>query len=164
MAAAIDKLPEVERQEVVNALLAGKPLREVAKLAGVSHQALSVYKRDKLIPTLQAAQKVNALRALAETPAQQTQSVATLTRAALSADPILARIAQHQNQVDSKIAGADPKGTAALISADLKGLELSARLTGLLDTGSSVTVNANFVLVPTNEQERAVDATFSVEE
>jgi hypothetical protein len=137
MASVIDSLPPAQHRKVIDALLAGKSLRKVALLAGVSHTVVDDYKRRTFLPTLQAAQKINAVKELAQSPEQQIVETTTLTRASLAADPILSRIAHHQKTIDAAIvdASAEKKGRdiAALISTDLKGLELDAKLTGRLD-------------------------------
>ena len=142
MASLIDKLPQEARQKVIDALLAGKSLRKVASLAGISHTQVAEYKRKVFLPTLQASQKINAIKALAETPEDQLAIPANLTRAALAADPILSRIAAHQERVDRSLQSAeskeDARGVASLVSTDLKGLELQARHTGRFDAPQAV--------------------------
>ncbi len=135
MASVIEKLPEAQRKKVVDALLAGQSLRKVAKIAGVSHTQVDDYKRTKFMPMLQAAQKLNAVRELAESPEDQITNTSNLTRAALAADPLLSRISRHQATLDAEIASAtgDARGVAALIGTDLRGIELHAKLTGRLD-------------------------------
>ena len=156
----IDNLPEAKRQEIVNALLAGKALREVAKLAGVSHTAVDIYKRKKFLPTLALAQKVNASSEVEQSLERQVTNVATLTKAVISAAPIISRIQKHQETLDQAILDArqekDARGVAALIRTDLSGLELDARLTGLLDSGTHVHVNQLAVIMsPKDEPEPA---------
>lgn len=149
MACVIDKLPQADRKKVIDALIAGQSLRKVAKLAGVSHTVVDDYKRKVFTPTLMAAQKLNAVKALAQTPQEQVVATTSLTRAALHSDPLLSRIAEHQQTIDAAIGFAcnneDPKSVAALVSTDLKGLELHARLTGRLDSTPQNQVNIQIV-------------------
>jgi hypothetical protein len=159
MASVIDGLPQAQRQKVIDALLAGQSLRKVAKLAGVSHTVVDDYKRKVFTPTLNAAQKLNAVKELAQSPQEQVVATTTLTRAVLHSDPLLARIAEHQQTVDAAIGFAcdneDPKSVAALISTDLKGLELHARLTGRLESqqGPSVAIQ---IVCPAGAQQPTI--------
>jgi len=147
---AVDNLPEAQRKHVIDQLLAGVPLRKVAAPLNISHVSLGAYRRKVLLPTIKAAGKFNAIQEMAQTPTEQAEVVTSLTRAVISAGPILSRIAEHRKVVDSKISKATPAGAASLMNADLKGLELEARLTGLLDNsagGSSLTVVCGDVYV-----------------
>ena len=157
----IDKLPEAQRQRVVNALLAGASLRKAASLAGVSHTQVGEYKKKVLAPALQVAEKVNALRVVADSQDLTTVSPETLPRAVISAAPLVSRIAEHQKAADTLLASAvgkqDARGAAAVISADLKGLELQARLTGLLDSGTHVHVNQLAVIMSPKDEPEVIE-------
>ena len=164
MPSVIDKLPEVQRQRVVAALLQGQSLRKAASLAGVSHTQVAKYKNRVLAPTLRAAEKLQAIHIVADSDDPSTVSPATLTKAAIAAEPIRSRIALHQQTIDRSIKtaeeGKDARAIAALIRTDLSGLELDAKLTGLLDGPSHVTVNnLAIVMSPKSEAlEPAIDA------
>jgi hypothetical protein len=142
MALAIEGHPE--HRKIIDAILAGKPVRVIAASVTppVSYMAVQRYRSKVVAPALAnsatlskvlTAQGFNAVETLS------TPNVTDVTRAALQADPILQRIAAHRQTVDSKIIEAQPAGAAALISADLRGLELEARLTGRLDSAAPTT-------------------------
>jgi ribosomal protein S8E len=164
----IDKLPEATRQRVVNAILAGASLRKAASMAGVSHTQVAEYKKRVISPTLQAAQKLNAIQIVANSENPSTVSPETLTKAAIAAGPLVARIMEHQKTIDSVLLDAkvnnDARGVSALIGTDLKGLELTARLTGLLDGPSSVSItNVALLLQPKDEPAAEHSAQVTVE-
>lgn len=120
------------------------PVEISAKLKPpISRCTIWRYIRDKVKPALQGpAAVVNDLaeRGLLSqevTPNQAMQAVLSATVAGMKADPLLSRIQAHRATVDAKANGATAAGAAALIGADLRGIELEARLTGRLDTGST---------------------------
>lgn len=141
-----------QRQEIIDCLLAGESGKKIAERLNPKLSHVSIYKfRNQVIkPRLQAAR--NAAKQLSQNPeaiAAVTSAVNTrvLTEALEAAKPLISRIAQHRATVDARIENASDKVVAGLISADLKGLELEARLTGLLDGGAHVSVNNVAVLL-----------------
>ena len=155
----IDNLPEAKRQQIIDALLAGESLRKVAGRLGISHVQVGAYKRKVIVPAVRTAQKLQALQPVADNAVSQTVSTVSLTRATIAAAPFVDRINKHRATVDAKMVDADGRTAASLISADLKGLELEARITGLLDGPSHVTVNnLAIVMSPKSEAlEPAID-------
>lgn len=144
------------RAAIIEGLLAGKSLRAVGNSVTppVHHVVLHKYRQKHIQPTLDGANSLsNALKALAENSGGNSVAIdpITATRAALLADPLRARIAQHQAVVDRSLVKAESDGdgrtVAALIGTDLKGLELDARLSGRLDSAQTTTVH--YVMAPT---------------
>lgn len=131
----------------MEALACNRPYREIALWADppVTTMALSRYKRSATAHISAVIAKANA--AITNNDGHLTPSVmSAVTQAALltASDPLLARISKHQATADAEIASAsgDGRTVAALIGADLRGIELTARLTGRLDSGAAaVTVN-----------------------
>jgi hypothetical protein len=141
MPSQIEQLPETARQQVIDALLAGKSLRDVAEIAGTSHVAVQRYKRNTFRPALRTAQQLRTSQQLSCNGAELTATTAALTKAVVGANPILRRIQEHSDTIDEAINAAggegDHKSIASLIRTDLVGLELTARLSGLLDASSA---------------------------
>jgi len=151
----IEKLPVAKRQEVNNALLAGMSLRAVAKIAGCSHSQVAIYKTLIFGPALSTARRVNEIAGEGDRPVQAKE----VNRALATIEPLRQRIESHRRVVDSKLQDTDAKGAAALISADLRGIELEAKLTGALEGQrlGSVTFQ-NVILMPKNPDIEEADA------
>jgi hypothetical protein len=68
-------------------------------------------------------------------------------------EPYIARVRKHQATIDAEMERVssgekpDPRGIAALVSADLKGIELDARLTGALDTARPAGPDVNLAIM-----------------
>lgn len=142
----IDTHPD--KQKIVNAILAGLPLRKVAEMAGVSRQTVNVYRRKVLRPALRAAIKVRENQAVTSDAAQQVAETAELTNHIATGDRLLSRLESRDAVVDRNIRKADKasdfKGLSSLLRADRDNMELHARLTGRLDSG---TVNKTAVII-----------------
>jgi hypothetical protein len=149
MASSIETHPQ--RNQIVEGLLSGRSYREIGESVTprVSAMALHRYKAKRIGPTLDGAGVLSkALQTLAQANGQDAVPLdpKAVTQAALLADPLLARIARHQQTIDGSIleaqADKDGRTIASLIGTDLKGLELHARLTGRLESqqGPSVAI------------------------
>lgn len=152
-----------QRQKIVEAIVAETPYRLVSAWTNpkVSPAAISRFAsriKSRTADTIHQAKVAIANIDKGVTP-ELEQAV---TRAALTAaaDPFVARILKHQATVDAEIgtAAGDARGIAALVSTDLKGLELHARLTGRLETRSDApTTNLHVYLgIPRLDPGRSV--------
>jgi hypothetical protein len=157
-----------QRQKIIEAILAGSTLRQITAWANppVSTASICRFKRNALAKVQDSLSAANLAIANRDTdlPPDSTivkQDVSlAVTRAALTAaaDPFIARIQKHQATLDAAITDAaadkDARGIASLVSTDLKGLELHARLAGRLDTPAQQT---NIMIVcPAGAPEPAV--------
>ncbi len=91
---------------------------------------------------------------ITESQVAEVAKIATVGALSLAADPIRSRLLKHQQTVDACIqdatAAKDGRTVASLIGADLRGIELDARLTGRLNTDANqITVN---IVVPMSAQ------------
>ncbi len=86
----IDLLPKDKRRRVIDAMLARRPTREIAKMAGVSHVAVADYIREVLKPSLAQAEKIRAANEMQAESLQAVQEMATLTREVVNAGPVIA--------------------------------------------------------------------------
>jgi hypothetical protein len=143
------------REQIDTELLAGKTPADIARSSWLnpklSRQAIWGYWVDHVKPRLGANTSIlkalqdNGLLSEAANVERVGKELERVTGAALLADPYRARIAQHQATADRAMVTAEANGdgrtVAALISTDLKGLELDARLTGRLDTSASPSVS-----------------------
>ncbi len=133
-----------QSQKIIEAIVSRQPYRDIEKWTNppVTRGSLSRFARDIQAKTRDAIGTANT--ALAQYDAQLPDSVTnSVTHAALVAasDPFYARIQKHQVTLDREIGTStgDARGIAALISTDLKGLELHARLAGRLDAPAPTT-------------------------
>lgn len=153
----IDTHPD--KQKIVNAILAGLPLRKVAEMAGVSRQTVNVYRRKVLRPALQAAIKVRENQSVTNDVAQQVAETATLANHIATGDPLLSRLESRGPVIDRNIDRADKssdfKGLSGLLRADRDHVELIARLTGRLDAPQQSTTNVFIALMPNAQQAQA---------
>ena len=120
-------------------------------MAGVSHTQVAEYKRKVLLPAIQAAAKINALKTVAESPQSQAESVSNLTRAALAADPFLARMESRQQARDEVMlearAAGDLKAWCTADRNDIAATQLHAELAGRLHQPAAAQVSI-YVLAP----------------
>jgi hypothetical protein len=142
---AIDKLPTALKQQVVDAILAGKSLRQVASLAGVSHVTVKDY-RDKVVaPAVEAARQIQQSKSVATNLSIRATETAALTQTLAAADPIIAeiqRIRSERLEVQSEARADGEYGAwASMDRNNLSAIELEARLAGRLDSGSKTQVN-----------------------
>lgn len=151
MAHVVENHPQ--RKYIIDALLCGRPLRQIAGTLqpSVSIMALQRYKAKIVKPALSNAVIVAKVSGklppngkTIESPDLTEDEGAVVLRTATNVlrnapitDPYLARIQEHQRTIDAAIGFAcdneDPRSVAALVATDLKGIELDARLTGRLD-------------------------------
>ena len=131
---------------IAEMLLKQVPLRKIAESVTpkVSAMALQRYKVSVLQPTARALTLAKSMEDLPDQrkTIQALQSVATVA-------PHLARIEKRQADIDETIEAArkekDARGVAALATADLKGIELAMRATGLLAAPDAASVTVNIV-------------------
>lgn len=158
MALAVDSHPQ--KKAIVEALLARVPLRQIAATLDPPLHFASL-QRYKLAVVRPAVKNAHALaRVVGQAKSMTEEQISDLANAASGqaiqaqhvADPYLDRIAKHQQTVDDSLTDAraekDGRTVAALIGADLKGMELDARLTGRLDSGNSSTTNIYMLTAP----------------
>ena len=89
---AIDNLPEAKRKQALDALLAGKSLRFVASLVGVSHQAVHDYKRRVVMPAIETAQQVQAFQSFNCPDSVRAVQHTALTRDIVHSSPFRERL------------------------------------------------------------------------
>lgn len=145
----IDQL--ANRDAIVTAILSGQSLRQVGKMAGISHTAVGNYVRQVIRPALQSSSKaVHMQRMLPESAdaIQTVRAVANVAReasntAALS--PVLQRLAQRQimqaELMEAARADRDYRGFAACDASEFRDIQLTCRLLGLLEGPGNANVN-----------------------
>ncbi len=77
----IDDLPKQQQNKVIDAILAGKSLREIAKIAGTSAPAVQRYKQHRVTAALELAKQTVAesrIKKAAKLPSNQPDSPVTL--------------------------------------------------------------------------------------
>lgn len=157
MALSVDAHPQ--KKHIIQALSNGIPLRKIAATLDppLHFASLQRYKLAHIRPALRNAHAMAKI--LGQDMSLSDDDLARLTATATSqaiqaqqvVDPYLSRIAKHQKTLDDSITDAradgDGRTVAALISTDLRSLELDAKLTGRLDAsaGNHTTV---YVLTP----------------
>jgi hypothetical protein len=162
----IDELPEVQRREVVDALLAGKSLRQVGKIAGCSHSVIQDYKRRTLLPALRQAQEVQAFQPLPPTNREALQQQARLTKDIIQASPFKDRLEKLWDRTDKALdraesavrvvldedtgklvaVGPDVSAIAPLLNQAHKNVELLGRVTGELEVAAGSNIAIQIVL------------------
>jgi hypothetical protein len=153
---AVERHPQYER--ILKAMTANQTDQQIAAWVNprLDRTTLWRFRKNKLQPMLQQRAQGPAMVAQAlqdagiirdaEEMHVATKAVMAATAASAAADPLLARIMEHQRTLDAAIGFAcdheDPKSVAACVATDLKGLELHARLTGRLESqqGPSVAI------------------------
>jgi 2-phospho-L-lactate guanylyltransferase (CobY/MobA/RfbA family) len=148
-----------DRQKIIDAILAGKSLDFIAASVNppLNRFAIWRYAKNHVAPALQKSLTVakelhrKGLVELTPDDIRELPAAQVATRASLMAEPILARVRAHQETLDDAINGAmaegDARSIAALVGADLKGLELQGRLNGALSEGQT-TITAIQIVVP----------------
>jgi len=127
MESMIEKHPQ--KSEIIKMLLGGMSSRKIAASVSppLDFHVVQRFNRSVVRP---AASKVAIAQSVAS---KAVQGIADVS-------PHLARIAQRQADIDETIGAAktdgDGRTVAALVTADLKGIELAMRATGLLDTAA----------------------------
>jgi hypothetical protein len=149
----------LEKPGVREALVSGKSLAQIAALAGVTRQAVGLYKRKHFQPALQTAVKARAYDRMTSGFDASTDEVAQSGRLAtslLAANPLIERsdllwkeawdsVLDVKRAVttltdaegNERIRGRDFSGVAPILSAAVRTLELYGRASGYLleDTG-----------------------------
>lgn len=132
MASIIDTHPK--RDKILEAILSGKSLRTVAKMAGCSHTVVADYKRKVVAPAVRDARKLAASESL---PADRREAIAettNLTKRVIRADPLRERVEKFAKGLENAFTDAmaederDLKGVAAVAGAALKAVETAAKL------------------------------------
>lgn len=159
MASSIAEHPQ--RKKIIDAILSRQAYRDIEKWADppVTRGSLSrfaVTLRHKTRDKVSAISEVIAQNANNDKELSPAVTRAVTEAAMLAVlDPIRERIAQHQRTIDRSLSTAeineDGRTVASLISTDLKGLELDARLSGRLDNQQSGIVN-NYYMLASNIQ------------
>ena len=132
------------REKVLDAMLAKQTLQQIAAWCKpeVSEATLSRW-RMKIFHRKLATQSA-VIDAIANKDQNKKQAVSTAVQRAVTIatlDPFTARLHQHQATIDKSLnTTEDPLAVAALISTDIRGLELNARLCGRLENAGSQTI------------------------
>jgi hypothetical protein len=145
----------LEKPGVEEAILKGKPRMQVAALAGVSHQAVSLYIRKHVQPAAQRALKAHAYDELASDigvanlPPAET---GLLAKQALATEPFVARLTARYSQFDElapkAVEAEDFRGFSSLVASETRAIELHARLAGVLDVAPVTNVQINCLMLP----------------
>lgn len=151
----IDSLPSEKRQKVLDMLLRGEPLRDVAVIAGVSHQAIARYKRRVVIPAIRTAAKVQAIEQVSGNSASIIESQTRLTKAIVTSSPLRDRMEQLWGRTDRALTQAEKNKELSVIAPLLnqahKNLELLGRVTGELEV-SAPTIAIQIVCPVTDQR------------
>jgi hypothetical protein len=173
----IEQLPEVERQKVVDALIEGRSLREVAKLAGISHVQVMRYKKDILVPAIRAAQKVQALQSL-DSPNKPTSEIfaeqANLTKHVVESSLFRERLEKLWRRTEKAldraetavrlvkdstgadvVAGPDVAAIAPILNQAHKNVHMLGLATGEIEASAAVDVGIQIVMPNTPSAESA---------
>ena len=157
----IDNLPEIQRQRVFNALMDGKGLREIGRLAGVSAMAVARYKSNVFRPALKQAQQIQALKGFTGDIPTDTKAVATVTRDIVRSSPFRDQLASLKDRTerlldraesgirardDGKPNTADAAACAPLIAQAHKNVELLGRATGELEQAAGPQIAVQIVI------------------
>jgi len=159
MARRIDKLKN--REEIVDAILAGRTDREISKLAGVSHVAVGNYRREIIRPRLSAAAKVNREMEIANESvglAAPAPDYVELTRQAVGADLFVHRITKRYQLIERQIdrCGHNVRKLTSLLNTERGLMEFHAKVTGLYTDAPRADIGfAPCVMVQVNVAEGA---------
>ena len=170
----IDELPEAERSKVINALLAGKSLREVAKLSGISHVQVAAYKRTVMAPAMRTAMQLQSIQQDKKPNNKPNSELANLTREVIKASPFRERLEKLWQRTDNAIERAenavrvvkDKDGNIVDIAEDLsalapllnqahKNVAILGKATGELVEAAPVNVAIQIVMPATPQQPEA---------
>ncbi len=145
----------LEKPGVRDAVLSHASCRKVARLAGVSHQVVSSYRKRVVAPALVAATKAEQFDALMgnDTPGTAVEPTAeAIARAA----PMLKRIFKRYQRFDEYIdrCGQDWRMFTSLVNAERSFMEFEAKLTGLYADAmpDGATMPCNIVQLTVNVQ------------
>ena len=153
--AAIDKLPETQRQLVLNAMLEGQPARKVAAIAGISRQAVCLYKKNRFLPSLRASMQAASNHQVTNTDGINNeptiQRTVELTRGVISSSPFRAQLASLKERTEralDKVERDDKRLAlmAPLIAQGHKNVELLGRATGELEQAAGPQIAVQIVI------------------
>ena len=162
--AAIDKLPETQRQLVLNAMLEGQPARKVAAIAGISRQAVCLYKKNRFLPSLRASMQAASNHQVINTDGINNeptiQRTVELTRGVISSSPFRAQLASLKERTEralDKVERDDKRLAlmAPLIAQGHKNVELLGRATGELEQAAGPQIAVQIV-IPASQGPSAV--------
>lgn len=145
---AVDKLPEMLKRAVIAAILDQKPLREIGKIGGISHESVRRYRDDVLMPSLTG----NSYTAKELAPVSSngvTKSDERLVRTRV--DALWQRTEKALSRVESR-ADEDFSGRewAAVATVAHRNAELMGRMTGeLQDKSGSGDINIQILMPAT---------------
>jgi transposase len=169
----IDELPEVQRRQVVDAILEGKSSRYIAKIAGCSHSVVNQYRRRTVLPAIQKAQQVQAFQPLPRTTLEALQQQTVLTREIVQASPFrdrleklwqrtekaadraerAVRVVKDEKSGELVPVGPDVSAIAPILNQAHKNVELLGRVTGELQENTGRANVAIQIVIP-NAAER----------
>lgn len=166
MAAPISSIEShPQRSLIIDAIASGRPLTEVASWTAppVHRAALSRFKTRALAEHAERVRTAKAAISLQRTQDSQVDHQAvTAIALATAIDPFAQRCLHHQGTIDKAIAATEA-GTgrdtiASLIGADVRSLELYAKLAGRLDQAPQATTTLNVYLgIPRSDPSRVID-------
>lgn len=161
---AIDNLPEAKRKIALDALLEGKSLRAVAKIVGVSHQAVHDYKRRVVLPAIKTAQQLQSFQSLDRPDSVKAVHHTALTRDIVQASPFQERLEKLWLRADRSLDKAENavrtrtidgvevweeqglQAIAPLLNQAHKNVELLGRVTGELEAPAAANIAIQIVM------------------
>ena len=162
MPAVIDRLPNDQRQIIVEAFSQNQSSRSIAALlrdklgVSLSHNAVNRYINSVLKPARETALKVHQLNTVKPQNVLRNQTLAKLTQQIATADPLVAHIEEIENDLREGRGIAkndrDVKALAAAARTELDAIKLTAELTGRKQADGSVQV----VLLADNHTEQHI--------
>lgn len=148
--ATIDKMPDADRQKVLDAIMAGTSLRKIASMVGVSAQAVNNYKHKVVLPALKTARQIQSFQPIAASSSQQLTETARLTQDIVRASPFRERLESLWERTDKNLSKAEKAGelgnAAKLIGQGHKNLEILGRATGELEVATGANIAIQIVL------------------
>lgn len=146
----IDELPEVQRRQVVDAILAGKSTRKVAKLAGCSHTVIQDYKRKAVLPALRTAQQVQSFQPLPPTNVEAITQTARLTKDIIQASPFRERLEKLWDRTEKALNTAETSKDlgvmAPLLNQAHKNVHMLGVATGEIEQVAAANVAIQIVM------------------
>lgn len=157
----IDNLPEAQRERILDALLSGEKMADIARELGISRQAVSDYRRRVVKPAVKVARKLQEsepaqqhmqMTTLRDSNKVDTRKVASLTKQVVKASPFRDRLEALWGRTDRALdraenavrtvtdretgelvaVGPDVAAIAPVLNQAHKNLELLGRVTGEL--------------------------------
>jgi len=120
--AVIDNLPKPMREQILTAIMAGESSSKVAKLAGVSRQAIDQYRTRVVRPAIQVAAKVQQSQEVDRATISYVRDTAKLAHDIAKASPVRESLDKYRFGLETALEriaaiGAKPDATAAEIAA-----------------------------------------------